>query len=162
MVANPKAGYEYVTVEGKPYLVCATITCRKPLIIGQGMDPLYNLPEVGEPHPWKNQSVCGPCYKAQHAAIYPGTPLPDVKDAFLPGADPIPWDWHNPAADEPVDDDFAKWEKALVQAKGSQGAETVAQAYKRLLTEPDITIDGGDGPQPAVFPGPNVTIPIRE
>ena len=138
MVANPKLGYEYVTVDGKSYLVCATITCRKPLIIGQGMDPLYTLPEVGEPHPWKNQSVCGPCYKAQHAAIYPGGPVPDVKDAFLPGAEPIPWDWQDPAPEKPLDDDFAIWRKATDQAEGSQGAETVLQAYKRLLSVPEI------------------------
>ncbi len=138
MVANPKAGYEYVTVDGKPYLVCSTITCRKPLIIGQGMDPLYTLPEVGEPHPWKQQSVCGPCYKAQHAAIYPGSPEPDVKDAFLPGADPIPWDWRNPTPEEPPDDDHAIWRKAVDQSEGSQGAETVLQAYKRLLSVPEI------------------------
>lgn len=137
MVANPKQGYEYVTVEGKPYLVCATITCRKPLIIGQGMDPLYTLPEVGEPHPWKKQSVCGPCYKAEFAAIYPGSPEPDVKDAFLPGADPIPVDWVNPE-EEPVDDDYALWRRAVEQAAGSQGAETVPQAYKRLLSVPEI------------------------
>lgn len=138
MVANPQQGYEYVTVDGKPYLVCATITCRKPLIIGQAMDPLYTLPEVGEPHPWKKQAVCGPCFKAEYAAIYPGKPIPDVKDAFLPGADPIPWDWRDPAPEEPVDDDHALWRKAIDQSEGSQGAETVLQAYKRLLSVPEI------------------------
>ena len=152
MVANPQQGYEYVSVDGGTYLVCATITCRKPLIIGQAMDPLYTLPEVGEPHPWKKQSVCGPCYKDQHLAIYPRMTVPDVKDAFLPGADPVPHDWRDPAEDEPVDDDFALWEKALVQAKGSQGAETVSQAYKRLLSKAEITVEGSE--RPAVFPGP--------
>ena len=58
-------------------------------------------------------------------------------DAFLPGADPIPVDWVNPD-EEPVDDDYALWRKAVEQAAGSQGAETVPQAYKRLLSVPEI------------------------
>ena len=61
----------------------------------------------------------------------------------------------------PEDDDYAIWELAFAQSKGSGGAETVVQAYKRLLSDPEITVDGLGGTDLDPDRIPEV-IPIRE
>lgn len=153
MVANPQAGYEFVRIEGKRALVCATPSCRLPLQVGVAVEPVFVVPEVGDPHPYRKQAVCGPCYRAQYEMIYPGKVLPDVPDAIILGHPAIPKDWVDETG-EPVDDDFLLWEKAVEQARGSGGAETVNQAYKRLMSEPDIEISAP--------PDIHEVVPIRE
>ncbi len=155
--ANPQGPYEYVRIEGRRAHVCATPTCRLPLQVLKAHNPLFPVPEVGDPVPYKKQAVCGPCYRAQYELVYPGKELPEIADAIIEGYGPIPKDWKE--ANEPVDDDYAIWEMALEQSRASDGAETVVQAYKRLLSEPEIIIDG-----PPVLPDPTTVdvIAVRE
>ncbi len=161
MVANPQASYEYIRLpNGRRAHVCATITCRKPLELARAPMPLYPVPEVGDPVPYKKQVVCGPCYRAQFELIYPGKELPDMPDAIIEGVDPV---FKKFTEEEPLpdDDDYAIWELAFAQSKGSGGAETVIQAYKRLLSDPEVTVDGLGGTDLDPDRVPEV-IPIRE
>lgn len=144
-------GYETTRINGRRHLVCAS--CRLPLV--KGHNPPYPLPEPGMPSLTEGmkQAVCGPCYKTMFAFMYPDSKVPDVFDGRLEGGTLVSWDGSGAQEKEPPDDDFAVWERALQEARDSDGAETVAEAYHRLsgLSPPDVTITA---PPPDIEPAP--------
>lgn len=127
-------------------MVCAR--CRYPLIGGH--NPPYSLPEPGNPRidDELKQSVCGPCYKELYVFIYPDAPVPDVPDQRMLDEKPVPWGHSSADGPGPTGivagevDEFDTWAMAVDQARNSQGAETVLDAYSRLSGEhpPDVEI----------------------
>lgn len=132
------ASYERVLVNGRGYLVCAESRCRRPLVMGY--EPVYSVPEIGQPvlPPNQKQSLCGPDYTAQWVLVYPDKSwnAPRLADGYLEGAEPVPKGMREAPKGPP--DEFEQWDLAVQRARASNGAETVADAYKLLwLTKPD-------------------------
>ena len=139
-------GYEYTRVGGRRRLVCAR--CRYPLTVGH--NPPYSLPEPGMPRidDTLKQATCGPCYQELYAFIYPEAPVPDVPDGRMLDEQKVPWEHVGADGPGPTGiaegevDEFDTWAMALDQARNSQGAETVLDAYTRLSGQhpPDVEI----------------------
>lgn len=123
-------GYDFVRVGGRRHLVCAK--CRHPLL--KGHNPPYQLPEPGVPilPELCKQSVCGECFKEMYAFFYPDSEVPDVFDGRLPDTLPVPWGEQAAPIVEGQMSDFDKWEQAVLEARASNGAEKVEQAFHRL------------------------------
>ena len=129
------APYDRITIEGIRYFICAS--CRRPH--RPGTDAPYGFPEPGGVpiKSIKRQSLCGVCYRAAYAFMYPPRLYPnqpDVPDNAL-GVDPIPWDTsaleqeRGPRTEQDIwDEAFALWKK-----EGRAGSPD--DVFKRLLQE---------------------------
>ncbi len=140
-------GYERPRVgpgRGAHYFVCAE--CRRLHV--SGYRALYYVPQPGRPTPTQEgksdkQSLCAPCYLAQWARVEPDTPPPDLVDTRLEDyPDPVPWKARE--VDPVYKDEFEMWEDALVMARNSGGAETVAHVFARIsgASAPDVDVSG--------------------
>ncbi len=139
-----KARYERGQAsDGRSYLVCAVMTCRRLLLPGKANNPCHPIPQPGLPSPdATKQAVCGPCYIGTFKTIYPFAELPKVEDGYVPDEEPVLWG-QTSAADPGLLDDYTQWQNAMEASKASNGAETVEQAHRRMYgsgSQPDVEI----------------------
>ncbi len=131
--------YERVQIRGCHYLLCAD--CRKPLLTGH--NPLYWVPQVRQPVAPSNskskQAVCSDCYLRQWSIVQPDDEAPDLPDVCVPGEPPVPRG--TKVIQEEYDSDFAMWEAAVIQARASNGAEKVEDAYRRISSAHAVDVE---------------------
>ena len=150
--AIPKARYERAQAsDGRTYLVCAVMTCRRLLLPGKSSNPCHPIAQPGLASPdATKQATCGPCYLTTFRTIYPFSPLPKVEDGYVPNEEPVPWG-KNAAAEPGIEDDYTQWQNAMEASKASNGAETVADAHRRMYgsgSKPDVEITMPPSPAP--------------
>ena len=142
--ATPKARYERGQAsDGRSYLICAVMSCRRLLLPGKASNPCHPIPQPGLPSPdATKQAVCGPCYINTWKTIYPFEALPVVDDGYVPNEEPVLWGQKS-AAEPTLEDDYTQWQNAMEASKASNGAETVQDAHRRMYgsgSKPDVEI----------------------